>query len=138
MAEIVFQYTATIPAGTPEASPVTVSLPFDGYDVEQIDLEVPAGPNGLMGFYLDNNGVPWIPRASDTWIIWDDNSQTYYTTDYPNASGWNIVGYNAGTYDHSVVVRFHCIPLPSAAAAVGDFLTAFIDAQATDAETLIL
>lgn len=107
MAERSPQFTVTIPAGTPRATPVTIALPLDNAEVESIDLEVPPGPSGLMGFYLANNGVPWIPRATGQFIVWDDNSQSYYATDYPNASGWQIVGYNTGLYPHVVIVRFH-------------------------------
>jgi hypothetical protein len=73
VAERVLQHTATIPAGTPASAPVTVAVPFDNWEIEQIDLEVPAGPSGTMGFYLANNGMPWIPRTPGEWLIWDDH-----------------------------------------------------------------
>ena len=67
-------------------------------------------PAGTMGFYLANNGVPWVPRTAGEWFIWDDHAETFVPTDYPNAAGWSIVGYNLGAYDHAVVVRFHVNP----------------------------
>lgn len=138
MADVVFRYTATIPAGTTADAPASIALPFDGYEVQQIDLEVPAGPGGNMGFYLANNGIPWIPRASDDWIVWDDFSQTYYTDDYPNASGWAVVGYNNGQYDHSIAVTFHCVTVSSPTTNVDAFVTAFVAANIDDAISVIL
>lgn len=116
MALRVFQYAATIPAGTLKTEPHTVDLDLTDWDVQRIDLEVPAGPAGLMGFYVANNGVQWYPKSPGQWLVWDDRSDTWHVEDQPNASGWQIVGYNTGTYDHTVTIRFHVV-LPSPPAA---------------------
>lgn len=124
MAQYVLQFSATIPPDTPQDAPVTVDLPLDNWNVEQIDLEVPAGPAGLMGFYVANNGVQWIPATPGSWLVWDDVQNSWAFTDQPNASGWAIVGYNTGTYDHSVVVRFHVnTTVPPTAAATAPTVT---------------
>lgn len=86
---------------------------MDGWQIERIDLEVPPGPSFQMGFQLYNNGVAWIPYGGSEWLIWDDARDSYYLTDQPTASGWEIVGYNDGYYDHSLTVRFHVNPLTS-------------------------
>ena len=110
MALRVFQFAVTIPAGTPKASPVTVALPIDNWEMESLDLEVPAGPSGVMGFYIANNGAQWIPASPGSWLIWDDVQQSWPFSDQPNASGWQVVGYNTGTYPHVVTVRMHVNP----------------------------
>lgn len=107
MAYRVLPFNCVIPAGTPIATPVTVSLNLDGWDVVQFDLEVPPGPSGLMGFQLYNNGVAWLPYGGGNWIVWDDHEQSYPTEDQPNGKGWAVVGYNLGNYPHSVIVRAH-------------------------------
>lgn len=111
MAERVLQSTATIPAGTPFAAPVTVKLPFDGWDIEAIDLEVPPGPTGALGFQLANNGVPWVPRTPGEWLIWDDHWERFTPTNYPAAGGWQVIAWNVGSFAHNVVVRFHVNPI---------------------------
>lgn len=113
MAERVLQFTATIPADT--ADDITVAMPFDGWDIERIDLEVPAGPAGTLGFYLANNGQPWIPRSVGEYLVWDDRRESFTPTGYPTGSGWQVIGHNIGEYDHSVVVRFHVNPTDTAA-----------------------
>lgn len=111
MAERVLQQTCPIFAGVAIVDNFRVPLSFDGWAIEQIDLEVPPGPAGTMGFYLDNNGVQWVPRSPGEWLVWDDRSESFYPTGYPTAGGWGIVGYNEGLYDHSVIVRFHVNPV---------------------------
>jgi len=120
----VLQFAATIPAGTPKSAPVTVALALDNWELEQLDLEVPPGPGGLMGFYVANNGVQWIPVGAGQFLVWDDVQQSWPFTDQPDASGWEIVGYNTGVYDHAVTVRFHVnVPAPPSAAAPAAGLT---------------
>jgi hypothetical protein len=111
MAQQVLQFTVAIPANTTPAAPVTIPLQVDNWDIQQIDLEVPAGASGLMGFAVYNNGVQWLPRTPGAWLIWDDRSQQFPTENQPSGSGWQIVGYNTGFYVHNVTVRFHVTPV---------------------------
>lgn len=115
MALRVFQFAATIPANTPPGAPATVPLQIDNWALEAIDLEVPAGPAGLMGFAIFNNGVQWIPASPGQWLVWDDVQQSWPLSAQPDASGWAVVGYNTGTYDHTVTVRMHVNPPAPAA-----------------------
>lgn len=108
MAYRVFQFSHTVPANTPKATPVTLPIALDNWDIESIDIEVPPGPGGLVGFYIANNGVQWIPYSAGQFIIWDDRADTWYFSDQPNASGWSVVGYNTDTqYPHTVTTRWH-------------------------------
>lgn len=128
MAERVLQFTVLIPTPTNISSPLTVPLPLDGWEIEAITLEVPPGPAGDLGFVLANNGVPWIPRSPGEWIVWDDRVQTFAATDYPTGAGWQVIGYNVGAYDHTVVARFHVNPTPApAASAVSPVVLTFIE-----------
>lgn len=111
MAERVLQHTAVINAGTAVAHPMTVALPFDGWEIEAIDLEVPPGPTLAMGFQLANNGVPWIPRSPGEWLTWDDHWERFTPDGYPSAGGWQVIGWNVGQYNHAVFVRFHVNPV---------------------------
>lgn len=127
MAERVLQFTATIPAEGDPTTPVTVAMPFDGWEVEAIDLEVPPGPAGTLGFYLANNGQPWIPRSSGEWIVWDDRHERFPVDGYPTASGWEIVGYNVGEYDHVVVCRFHVNPISLPGPPPAPYVLTFVE-----------
>lgn len=138
MAERVLQATATIPADTAVATPHVVALPFDNWEIELIELEVPAGPSGTMGFQLSNNGRPWIPRSVGEWIVWDDRQESFYPTDYPTASGWQVTGYNLGAYDHAVIVRFHVNPVTQQAAQNVPLVLTFIEHDVHHADPVTL
>ena len=113
MAIRVLQFKCTIPAGTPIAAPVTIPLLMDNWVVERVDLDVPSGPAGLMGFQVYNNGVAWIPYGTGQWIVWDDVKDSYYLTGQPTGSGWAVRGYNTDVFDHAVTVRMHVsVPPP--------------------------
>lgn len=107
MATRVLPFRCTIPGGTLITAPVTVPINLDTWTVEQLDLEVPPGPSGAMGFQIYNNGVAYIPYGVGQWIVWDDRAESYPLEDLPNAGGWAVVGYNAGFYPHDVIVRAH-------------------------------
>lgn len=107
MAAEVHQFTAKIPANTPQSALAVVALPLNLYDIESIDLEVPPGPSGLMGFYLALSGQQWLPWEAGEFLVWDDRFDSWPLTDQPTSYGWEIHGYNLDGYDHFVVVRFH-------------------------------
>ena len=101
------QFTVTIPAGTPATALYVAKLPMTLWTLEGVDLEVPPGPAGLMGFYLALSGEQWIPRGAGQFLIWDDVQASWRLDDQPTSYGWELHGYNLDAYDHSVVVRFH-------------------------------
>lgn len=112
MALRVEQFQATIPPGATKANPHVVTLELDNWEVTAIDLEVPPGPGGAMGFYVANNGIQWLPRPAGEWLVWDNYRDRWPLEGQPNGEGWQIVGYNNGTYPHTVSVRFHVILPP--------------------------
>lgn len=117
MADEILQFACTIPAGTLKSAPVTIPMAMTLYDVESVDVEVPSGPAGLMGFYLAIGAEPWIPHAQNSWIVWDNQSKNWPLSNQPTSYGWNLVGYNTGKYNHTITVRFHVTsvsPSPSA------------------------
>jgi hypothetical protein len=107
VADEVLQFTCTIPAGTAKSAPVTIPMSMQLWDVESIDLEVPSGPSGLMGFYLAIGTEQWLPHRAGEWFVWNDRSKNWPLTNQPTSYGWNLVGYNTGKYAHSVTVGFH-------------------------------
>lgn len=96
----------TIPAGTPQAAPVTVDVSFPPRLVQAVHWQVPPGPSGLMGWRLTmSGGVPVIPYGGG-WIIADDRSDTWPVTGMPDSGAWEVTGYNTDIYDHTVYLEF--------------------------------
>lgn len=114
MAVEVRSFAATIPAGTTADAPVSVDLSFPARQVDSITVRVPPGPSGAVGFVLQNSGVTVIPIAGTDWIITDDEVITWALTDQITSGSWQLAGYNTGTYDHTVYIRF-ALSLPAAA-----------------------
>jgi len=108
MADEIHQYTVTIPADTPKTALYVADLALGYYDIVQVDLEVPPGPAGLMGFYLARSGQPWLPWETGEYFVWDDREKEWPLDNQPTGGGWQIVGYNLDeANDHSINVRFH-------------------------------
>lgn len=109
---MVRQFTSVIPANTAKSSPVTIKLNTGYWSIESIDLEVPAGPEGLMGFQLWIGGGQWIPYEAGEYVVWDDVADSWSMNDQPPGQQWSVVGYNLdGVNGHQVVVRFHIDPV---------------------------
>ena len=117
MAREVRHFTATIPAGTPLASPVTVSIAMPPRVVRSVYWRVPAGAAGTMGWQLAMGGVVVIPTAGDKYIIANDEHDTWYPEDHPDSGAWQVIGYNTGANPHSVYLAFSVdFPYPDRAA----------------------
>lgn len=112
MAIEVYQFAVTIPAGTANTSPYSANLTLPLFDIESIDLEVPPGPSGLMGFYLALSGQQWIPHSTGQWIVWDNTKVNWPLSEQPTSYGWQLYGYNTDVYPHTVTVRFHVNLVP--------------------------
>jgi hypothetical protein len=117
VATTIYQVTASIPANTPQNALATVAATIPMCTVDQVDIEVPPGPQGLMGFYLAMSGQQIIPMNPGQFIVWDNYRDTWSLDDYPETGAWQVVGYNLdGAFAHEVVLRFHTDPLEVTAA----------------------
>lgn len=112
MADQVFSFTCTVPAGTAIATPQTQQLSMPACIVASIGILVPPGPRGLMGFAIGASGVAVIPATPGTWFVVDDYADEWPLENQISSGAWEFFGYNVGQYDHSVYLRF-MINLPS-------------------------
>jgi hypothetical protein len=106
MADEIRQNTVTVPAGTPDTAPLTVAMAMPPRRVEALQVVVPAGPSGLVGFAILVGGVRVIPYSSDLWIITSGENITWPLENYPDAGSWSVQAYNTGTVDHSIYFRW--------------------------------
>lgn len=115
MATLVHSFAAVIPAGTPQAAPVTIALPFADALVRQIDIEFPPGPRGTVGVRLTTAGLQVYPVIVGQWLVSDGRVFTFVPPDDTAVSAWNLTGYNTGQYNHTIYALFHADPLGTAA-----------------------
>lgn len=106
MAREIRAFNVTIPAGTPKTAYQTTALEFPPRIVTGVSIRVPPGPNGLMGFRLSAAGVPVIPQQADAWLVVNDEALDWPLTGYHDSGAWQMQGYNTGTMDHTVYIRF--------------------------------
>lgn len=119
MATSVLPFTVTISADTAKTSPVTTDLDLGTNVVEKVRWRVPAGPNGTMGWYLAMGGIQVIPYATGEYIVANDEGDDWQVDGLPDTGAWQLVGYNAGNFDHTVYLWFFVHPVQLDATSPG-------------------
>jgi hypothetical protein len=107
------EFAVTIPAGTPKATPVTINTRFEPLAVDKIDIRVPPGPLGQMGFQIASSRQQVIPWNAGAFVVANDDSLSFPSTSYPNSGDWQVIGYNTGAFDHTIYVTFFLSLVPA-------------------------
>lgn len=106
MANEIRQNTLVIPAGTTMAAPAVLDVSFPPREVTGIEIVIPPGGNGAVGFQVQNSGVAVIPYASDEWIIANNEVISWPLAEFIDSGSWQVAGYNLGTNDHAIYFRW--------------------------------
>lgn len=106
MAEEIRSFAVTIPAGTAIAAPLLTNLAMPTRVVDEIDIVIPPGPNGLVGFAIAAAGVSVIPYNANAWIIGSGESIRWPLAIPITSGAWQFKGYNTGVFDHTIQIRF--------------------------------
>lgn len=110
MSAEVRHYAVTVPAGTTIDAPITQDLAMPARIVSGIEVVVPPGPAGTMGFRIATGGVSVIPPDAEGWITTNNEVISWATDNYLTTGAWQVQAYNNGQYDHTVYVRMLCDP----------------------------
>ena len=111
VADELYSFNCTIPAGTPVSAPVTIPMSMPARIVRRITTIVARGPGDNMGFRVAVNGTQVIPVNNGAWLVEDDERNEWDRSGDIQSGAWQIVGYNTGVYPHTVTVRFE-VDLP--------------------------
>lgn len=106
MSRLLSAFDNLIPAGTALAAPVTFNMVMPPGIVDTIQVRIPPGPNGTMGFSIGAAGQPVIPVNAGQWIVASDQFFTWDLTHQIESGAWQMLGYNTGIYDHTVYIEF--------------------------------
>jgi len=106
MAKQIRTYQPTIPAGTPKTALFTSDMSFPAMVVTEIDIRIPSGPRGQVGFAIGSAGQPVLPFAAGQFIIGDDELIKWPLEDLWDSGSWTFFGYNTGVYNHTIYVTF--------------------------------
>lgn len=114
MADRVEWFSITIPAGTPKNAPVTIACVFPQGDVIEVDVKVPPGPSGNVGFFIAAGGSQYIPRTAGSFVMPDDDYIHWPLANAINSGSWAVTGFNTGLYNHTLQVSFQVNELGTA------------------------
>ena len=117
MAVEVRALAATIPAKTLVAAPVTIDMALPVRTVVGLELVIPDGVAGLVGFRMTMGGVQVIPVNLGSWIIGNNEVISWPLDNYPNSGAWQLQGYNLDLFDHTIYARFQLNPVTGAPSA---------------------
>jgi hypothetical protein len=105
MAERIEIISITTPAGTASSAPLVTALPWrEGYPV-RIEIRVPPGPSGLLGFQLAHSGEVIIPKDKTQFLITDNEAIMWPLDNYPYNAKYTVRTYNTDVFDHTIQIR---------------------------------
>lgn len=116
MADRTELFPITVPAHTPQATPLVTSLSFHEGDVAVLEFIIPPGPSGLLGWQVLYSGQVIIPRGGAGFFVMDDTHESWQLEKYPTGGGWQIAAYNTDVYPHLLQFILHVNelqPIPS-------------------------
>ena len=132
MADEVRVYAVTVPAGTTKAVPLVSQLPMPPRLVRSLQVLVPPGPAGLVGFQIAAGGQAILPYNDAQWIVTDREVIDWPLEGMPEAGAWALRAYNLGRFDHTLSIRMllglpglktPSPPLPLSSATLGGVLS---------------
>ena len=106
MAERIETFDVAIPAGTAIATPQTTAFSFNQGVVQRLEIIVPPGPSGLVGFRIRHSTQTVIPQSGSGWIIADDEKISWPLEKYPVGNKWSLQAYNTDAFQHTLYFRF--------------------------------
>lgn len=107
MADRIEPFTITVPAGTLQSAHAEFPLNFADGRVDRLEIRVPPGPSGLVGFRVAHSGQSVIPYSGSEWIVADNEYLDWDTDNYPVGNAWEVWAYNEDVYPHALYFRFH-------------------------------
>lgn len=120
MADETYAFLVNTPIGTALASPLVTNLTMPARTVRSIEVRIPPGPNGELGFAIGMNGVSVVPVTPGTWIVTSDEVKSWDVTLGLNSGAWQCLSYNTGDYPHAIQIIFHVDQVtPDPSASIG-------------------
>ena len=102
-------FAHTIPNTATTASPYVGQMQLGVFKVDWVEVGVPDGVNGVVGFYIASSHVqvvPFPPGSSTVWVVSNDRVFHWDLTDQPDSGDWQFYAYNTGGYSHTLTVTW--------------------------------
>lgn len=111
-------FHVVVPAGTTKAGAQTFNLSMPPRAVVEIEILIPPGPRGEVGFKIAQAGAQILPSVAGDFVVTDDET-IHWPVEGANTSGaWQVIAYNTGGFAHTLEFRFQ-VNLAATAAGPG-------------------
>lgn len=120
----------TVQPGSTAAAPVTTAINVGDIWCYSVDIEVPPGPGGQMGFYMTYANTQIVPWSQTPFFLVVDDFKHTFPVNAELGKGLAMVAYNTGYWPHTVYFRFLGVPIASYAAAQPQAPVAPVDLSA--------
>lgn len=106
MAREVYSFPVTIAPGTTAAAPLRQQMLMPPREVQEVEVLVPPGPRGEVGFRVGSSGTQILPTQAGQWVITDSEVLHWPLEGLHDSGSWEFTGYNTGLHPHTLTVRF--------------------------------
>lgn len=106
MSDRVEWFTVTIPAGTLKSAPQVTKCVFQQGIVVEVDIIVPPGPSGVVGFFVGAGGSQYIPRTPGAFVVADNDYIVWPVQNAITSGSWQVTAYNTGLFPHTLQFGF--------------------------------
>lgn len=107
----ILQVVPVLQPGFTPSNPGRVLLSMGDVYAYEVEIDIPPGPKGQVGFYLEYAGTPLVPHSNTPhWIVVDDYQRTF-PLDTELGSSLVFVYYNLGVWQHNAYLRFTATPI---------------------------
>lgn len=107
MSDHLYWYSNTIPANTPITALFTAPMVFNAANVENIQVIVPPGPAGSVGWQIQYGGGTFIPLSTGQFIVAEAFTFDFPQNKAPNGGNWTFAAYNNDYVPHLIQVGFY-------------------------------
>jgi len=106
MAREVRKFAVTIPKNTLKTAPQISSLAFPDRVVQEVEIVVPPGPRGEVGFQLATGGSQVLPSEAGAYFVTDNEFIRWPLEEQIDTGAWQLIAYNTGNFAHTLEIRF--------------------------------
>lgn len=99
-------YDVAVPALTPKAAPLETPTVWTPGELVSVDVRIPDGAAGLVGFRILYAHAQAIPTTPGAWIIGNDDLFQADAIGYLNGGQWSVLAYNLDNFPHTLHVRY--------------------------------
>lgn len=108
MAVQVFHFPIVVATGSTPGSPQVTQMTMPDRVVSWIEVDVPPGPKGSVGFYIASSHSQVVPFTASPplYRVADDRQFHWDLTGQATTGDWQLVAYNLGNFPHTLRVDF--------------------------------